>query len=734
MHCTRLVLLLSTVSIVALCASPVQARRQLVPDQPSVEVRIDALRALRQSTFETPVAPEPYTPSVAGRQSIPQNAPQSMPFGAPTPPPARPIYAEPAPQYTAPKVAAPKPKPVKVAKPALKPAPKIKEVIKEAPVVVAKAPAIPPVDIDKPKVETPKAPPVSITKPAPEIIVPEKPAVEKKVAEKKAVIAPPKPTLDLDDMDDFPPLEVVEENISGAPLEEFTLDDVAPEPLPEPEPEPAKVAKAPAKPEPKIEQKKADKVEKKAVSELPPSITLPEPDLEDLDFESFGADEPVAPKINLTKVDAPEVKLPEINTPAKDVKVKETAKVAAPKLPEINMPEPKMPEPTMPDLPLPEVDAPKAKVIAEKTLDDIAPAAPDVADLEKELAALDVDTPAVPPLDIAPDMPSLDMPEMPVMPSDDTVATPIPPEVPLIAPPVVKAEPKEEGLLPSLKKSFRSFLGGDEKKPAIAAPADLPPLPAISEAEKTVPPVAALPELSPDVPDIAAALPPLPETSAIDDAGLPPLPAFDDKTAITPPATKTKKSAKNELPPLPSFENPSQNEQDLFDTGSDVSGGLPPLPGLPMPESKKTEAAISSIVPDDLAAPKDQQLASLEAEPLPEMGSLDVIENTSNKNADLTVLFSQSETEVPLSYQQPLINLSKDLIADANTKVKVIAYASASDDQSSIAKRISLARALAVRAFLIDLGVDNVRISVQALGNEATSGSSERADVMILQN
>ncbi len=118
-------------------------------------------------------------------------------------------------------------------------------------------------------------------------------------------------------------------------------------------------------------------------------------------------------------------------------------------------------------------------------------------------------------------------------------------------------------------------------------------------------------------------------------------------------------------------------------------------------------------------------------ESLPPLEELQV--GVASKDVSLSVLFSQSETEVPLAYQQPLINLSKELIANAESTIKVVAYASASEDQRSIARRISLARALAVRAFLIDLGVDNVRISVQALGNEIIEGPSERADVIVTQ-
>ncbi len=694
MQRTSLVLLLSTVSIVSLSAHSVQARRQLVPDQPSVEVRMDALRALRQSTV-APAVPA-YNPQADARQPVQPQIPEQIPFGAPTPPPVRqaqpapvqPQYA-PVPQRPSPVVAAPKPQP----------APVIKEVIPEPP-MVAKAP------------EKPKEQPKKLAKPAPEPVI-AKQEPEKKIAKPKPVpepkIAAPKPepkvapkpvapvpTMDFDNFDDLPPLEIVEENVSGGQTQEFTLDDVAPEPP---------VAKAP-------EPKEQVKVAKKEQTPPPPPAALPEPDLEDLDFESFGAEEPELPELTLPK--AEEKKEP--------VKVAEKVEKEAPK-----------PEP-LPELSLPEVDETKNDVKqASTTVEENVEDAVNLDDIEQELAALDDGMPELPSLDTLPAEPQVS--EAPPVIENLPEPSLAPPAVPDTAPPVVTApEPpkpaiaklppkKEEGLLPSIKSSIRSFLGGDEKT-ATPPPVGLPPLPEVKEAAKKQPPVAGLPPLPSDG-QKPPSLPELPTDSATsENAGLPPLPDFgnvsEDEQSLT---------SDNSLPPLPSFNNEQQDDVDVFETASNESG-LPPLPGLPMPETARTQESINSIVPDDVV---ENDLASLDSEPLPSLDSLDIMSGN-NQNADLTVLFSQSETEVPLSYQQPLINLSKDLIANANSKIKVIAYASASDDQSSIAKRISLARALAVRAFLIDLGVDNVRISVQALGNEATSGATERADVIVIDN
>ena len=715
MHRSSLVLLLSTVSIVSLSAHSVQARRQLVPDQPSVEVRMDALRALRRSV-QAPVQPIYDAPSssTTARQAIPSN----IPFGAPTPPPVRqaspvtapPQYA-PVPQRSTPKaIATPKPQPA---------APIIKETIAE-PSIMAKAPvkAKP-----KPKAALKK---VAAPVPKPKIALPQ-PEKNIAAAKVKPKAAPPKPTLktppvapvptmDFDDFDDLPPLEIVEENTSDADIQEFTLDSVAPE--------------AP-------EIKKSEPVKQVVAAKkeaLPEPSALPEPNLEDLDFESFGAEEPEFAPLTLAKTKDVSEKN---KKPLQVTAVKDNKKTVEP-LPKLDLPkDANIQTDAKP------VNADKSEVVnIEEPIDE------NITTIEKELAALNIDSNSLPSLDTFPEEVDIET-DMSDADIDATLEAPVATPATLPTPPKVEAEtvtapkpatppipvpvasskiaaPKEEGLLPSIKSSIRSFLGGEEKEELAPAPASLPPLPEVKESARSQPPLAALPPFpSDDNVTSATTLPPLPpeNNASTGNAGLPALPDFgsenDNESSLTP---------NDSLPPLPSFGTPqNSNNVDVFETANNDTN-LPPLPGLPMTETEKTQTSIASIVPDDVVS---NNVVSFDNASLPSLDSLDIISNT-NQNADLTVLFSQSETEVPLSYQQPLINLSKDLIANANSKIKVIAYASASDDQSSIAKRISLARALAVRAFLIDLGVDNVRISVQALGNEPTSGATERADVIVL--
>ncbi|MBY0406195.1 MAG: OmpA family protein, partial [Rickettsiales bacterium] len=97
----------------------------------------------------------------------------------------------------------------------------------------------------------------------------------------------------------------------------------------------------------------------------------------------------------------------------------------------------------------------------------------------------------------------------------------------------------------------------------------------------------------------------------------------------------------------------------------------------------------------------------------------------------MRIVFKTTETTIPLTVNDELNKLAKQLIQNDNSRVTLIAYASAAGDQASTARRISLSRALSVRAFLIDAGVNNLRINVQAEGDKNPGGDADRVDLYV---
>jgi outer membrane protein OmpA-like peptidoglycan-associated protein len=80
-----------------------------------------------------------------------------------------------------------------------------------------------------------------------------------------------------------------------------------------------------------------------------------------------------------------------------------------------------------------------------------------------------------------------------------------------------------------------------------------------------------------------------------------------------------------------------------------------------------------------------------------------------------------------------LDDLAKSLGADDQQRLQLIAYASGAAGEANQARRLSLSRALNVRAYLIDRGIRNTRMDVRALGNRSGADpSSDRVEIVFL--
>jgi outer membrane protein OmpA-like peptidoglycan-associated protein len=99
---------------------------------------------------------------------------------------------------------------------------------------------------------------------------------------------------------------------------------------------------------------------------------------------------------------------------------------------------------------------------------------------------------------------------------------------------------------------------------------------------------------------------------------------------------------------------------------------------------------------------------------------------------EVQAVYTPDGTAIPDATKPALETLATRMKADTNLRLTVVAHASGTADQVSVARRVSLARALAVRAYLIDQGVDNLRINVQAEGNKDAGTPADRVDVFAL--
>lgn len=95
----------------------------------------------------------------------------------------------------------------------------------------------------------------------------------------------------------------------------------------------------------------------------------------------------------------------------------------------------------------------------------------------------------------------------------------------------------------------------------------------------------------------------------------------------------------------------------------------------------------------------------------------------------VSVTFPHGAVALPETARHSLDRVVAALAGNTRTKATVRAYADGGGDPNK-ARRTSLSRALAVRAYLIDKGVESARIDVRALGDQYGGGAPERVDVV----
>jgi len=94
--------------------------------------------------------------------------------------------------------------------------------------------------------------------------------------------------------------------------------------------------------------------------------------------------------------------------------------------------------------------------------------------------------------------------------------------------------------------------------------------------------------------------------------------------------------------------------------------------------------------------------------------------------------FATGSAELDAAGKAALAPVIAELQRDANARLQLQAFAAGGDDQGGQARRLSLSRALAVRAQLIEQGIASTRMDVRALGR-TTEGPPDRVDLVLVR-
>lgn len=335
-------------------------------------------------------------------------------------------------------------------------------------------------------------------------------------------------------------------------------------------------------------------------------------------------------------------------------------------------------------------------------------------------------------------IPSSKMKEMPLqMPAD---LQPAPAAVPALkekaVPPIAKHEPKTVPATPAPPKVEAvppAPVMPPIPEPKAAAPAPVPPvmepapapvLPAAPIAQPPVPPAPVVPtppEPKPNqVPLImpeAAAPAPAPKIPAAPESlpKIEPVPQpVPMPTAALPEKSEPQKALITPMPPAPTPEDEFAKALNAPVTPNEAIKPTPVVP-VPPPAEAKKEVAPPAPAPAPAAEVHKEEGAKIA---------------TQNGKTLMTIPFIATETDLPLAFEGDLKSLAAR-VKKNDEHLTLVAYASESADQSTMARRVSLSRVLAVRAFLIEQGVNKLNINVQAEGSKNPGGEPNRVDIFI---
>jgi len=226
-------------------------------------------------------------------------------------------------------------------------------------------------------------------------------------------------------------------------------------------------------------------------------------------------------------------------------------------------------------------------------------------------------------------------------------------------------------------------------------------------------------------------------------AAPPPAPVSHDQAAINEPTTPAVTALATPVPMPAPMPKPPQ------------SSDIPPPVLSPQPAREVVPMAPPVAPPSPAAAKPPSVALATAASPPAAQPSPVVVASTPPGAAPATVAapappvqmaaattvgaglsavkFGPGATELPPGPQPALDAVAARLLGNDNLRVQVIAHATGGADDSMEARRVSLARAVAVRAYLIDKGVRSLRIDVRALGNRADDGpAADQVDLMVV--
>ena len=162
-----------------------------------------------------------------------------------------------------------------------------------------------------------------------------------------------------------------------------------------------------------------------------------------------------------------------------------------------------------------------------------------------------------------------------------------------------------------------------------------------------------------------------------------------------------------------------------------VPVGIPPAPTVAsMPVAPETTVDTGAVV----HAPVEQTAsASTDAQTVLDNPGAPGPASGGTSQGELRIDYRPGSQTLPTNGTARMDDLAQRLQNNADLRVELRSYASGGPGGTSKARRLSLSRALAVRAYLTGHGVDANRIDIRALGADPTQPVADRVDFFLMR-
>jgi outer membrane protein OmpA-like peptidoglycan-associated protein len=165
-------------------------------------------------------------------------------------------------------------------------------------------------------------------------------------------------------------------------------------------------------------------------------------------------------------------------------------------------------------------------------------------------------------------------------------------------------------------------------------------------------------------------------------------------------------------------------------SASSAAAATPPAPPPPAPPAPTRSASVTPPPPPPAVPRQEPTQASAPAAatsaPAPQPSSQSASGDTTR------IAFPNGQSQLPGDAAAKLDPVIAKLKQDSGLRLQLMAYANGDQDGANKARRLSLSRALAVRAYLIDNDIASTRMDVRALGNRADDGPADRVDLVVI--